>query len=161
MGGLPYGRRAGAGRLWLACLLAGLLAACGAEPVAETGLKPHEASLQLRDATVRANLIPTGNLSEAMARQYGIERGEGTVLLLVSVRRPADGGQVSLPARVSATATDLHGTQQTIELRELEAGGFLDHAGTFQARPRDTLTFAVEVRREGEPPATLRFNHDF
>src|SRR5690606_27801049 len=131
------------------------------EPVAETGLKPRDASLQLRDATARAILLPTGNLSEAMARQYGIERGEDTVLLLLSVRRPADGGQVSLPGRDRASAADLHGTQQPIELRELEAGGFLDHAGTFQARPRDTLTFAVEVRREGEPPATLQFNHDF
>ena len=153
--------RGGTCPLVAAGLLA-LLSACGAaDPAANMAPQPHEAVLQLRDSTIRANLVPTRNLSDAMAGQYGIERGEDTILLMVSVRREVDGRQVSVPARVTATATDLRGKQEQIALRGLEAGGFLDHAGTFRVDPRENLTFTVEVRRDGEAPATLRFNHDF
>lgn len=143
--------------LTLAC--AAMLAACAgsAPPVPQGG----EALLQASDATIRANVIPTRNLGADMAERYGIPRGDDTVMLLVGVRRDSDGGQVSLPARVTAHATDLRGNREQITLRELEAGGLVDHVGTFRVSPSETLTFVVEVQRDGVPPATLRFNHDF
>src|SRR3546814_17248096 len=58
----------------------------------------QEASMQIGDVLVRANAVPTANLGEAVARQYGIERGTGTVMLLVGVRRDGDAGETALPS---------------------------------------------------------------
>lgn len=139
-----------------------LLAACsGSTPPGAADLQPHQAVLETRGATIRANLVPTRNLGKEMAARYGIERGDDLVLLMVGVREGSAGGQISVPAQVSAQSTDLRGNREEIVLRELEAGGFVDHVGTFRVSPPETLTFVVEVRRDGEPPATLRFNHDF
>lgn len=142
--------------------LAVLLAACSGQGPAEgTALQPHQAELQVRDITIRANLVPTRNLAPEMASGYGIERGDNVVMLMVGVRTGGDGQHVSVPARVTASTVDLRGNRAQLPLRELEAGGFTDHVGTFRVEPPETLTFEVEVRRDGEPPATLRFNHDF
>lgn len=143
-------------------VLALLLAACGGQgPADGNGLQPHQEELRVRDVTIRANLVPTRNLAPAMASGYGIERGDDVVMLMVGVRTDRDGQQVTVPARVTATRVDLRGNRAPVDLRELEAGGFVDHVGTFRVEPPETLTFEVDVRRDGEPPATLRFNHDF
>lgn len=148
-------------RFAVPALVAAVLAGCGGTAPPPPGPQPREAVLQVRDATIRANLVPTRNLGEDMAARYGIERGEDTVLLMVGVRQGSEGRQASVPARVTASAIDLRGNREPIPLRELEAGGFVDHAGTFRVAPPETLTFEVEVRREGAAPATLRFNQDF
>lgn len=143
-------------------VLALSLAACsGQGPADGSGLQPHQEELRVRDVTIRANLVPTRNLAPAMASGYGIERGDDVVMLMVGVRADRDGQQVTVPARVTATRVDLRGNRAPVDLRQLEAGGFVDHVGTFGVEPPETLTFEVEVRRDGEPPATLRFNHDF
>lgn len=149
-------------RILIPAVAALLLAACGGStPPATTDLQPHQAVLETRGATIRANLVPTRNLGEAMAARYGIERGDDLVLLMVGVREDGADGPISVPAQVTAHSTDLRGNRGEIALRGLEAGGFVDHVGTFRVSPPETLTFVVEVRRDGEPPATLRFNHDF
>jgi len=143
--------------LTLSC--AAMLAACAgsAPPLPQGG----EATLQVPGATIRANVIPTRNLGADMAARYGIPRGDELVMLLVGVRGTGEAGQASLPARVTAHATDLRGNREQIALRELEAGGLVDHVGTFHVSPSETLSFVVEVQRDGAPPATLRFSHDF
>ncbi|MCC7249293.1 MAG: DUF4426 domain-containing protein, partial [Lysobacter sp.] len=47
---------------------------------------PQEAVSRVGDITVRANVLPTASLGEAMAKQYGIAREDDRVMLLVSVR---------------------------------------------------------------------------
>ncbi|MCE7031880.1 DUF4426 domain-containing protein [Lysobacter sp. GX 14042] len=148
-------------RRGFAVLCALLLAACGGTAPAPAPMQPGEAILQVRDTTIRANVIPTRNLGEAMAARYGIPRGDDLVMLMVGVRQGEDGRQVSVPARVTASTTDLRGQRGRVELRELVAGDLVDHVGTFRVSPPETLSFVVEVRREGEPPATLRFSHEF
>lgn len=111
------------------------------------------------DVVVRASAIPTDMLGEAVARQYGIERAPGTVLLLVGARRGS--AEAALPARVSATATDLLGKRQAIAMREVRSGEFVDYAGTARVIAPDTLRFDVEVATEGAAPMSLQFNRDF
>src|SRR3546814_8383203 len=86
--------------------------------------------MQIGDVLVRANAVPTANLGEAVARQYGIERGTGAVMLLVGVRRDGDAGETALPARVTAVASDLLGKSQQLEIREVRSGEFIDYVGT-------------------------------
>ncbi|HZH43671.1 MAG TPA: DUF4426 domain-containing protein [Lysobacter sp.] len=153
--------------LALAAMLA--LAACGgaSPPAGADGIAglPHTEIARSGAATVRATLLPTDRMAEPMARQYGIARGEHTVLLLVSVRTGAEGEERSLPARVRATVTDLQGRARPLVLRELKVGegdaALVDHAGTFVIEPPETLSFALDVQPQGAPPLRMQFSRDF
>ncbi|GAB2523135.1 DUF4426 domain-containing protein [Lysobacter humi (ex Lee et al. 2017)] len=145
--------------LLLACLLT--LAACGggaprpAEPMPQS---QQEASVRIGDVTARASVIETTALDEAVARGYGIARSDRTALLLVALRR-GENGDVSVPARVTATATDLRGNAQPVTLRELRSGDLLDYVGTVAIDPPDTLRFDVRVVVDGAA-STMRFSRE-
>lgn len=158
----------------IALLLVALVCAgCSREPSARVGeavaAGSQEATLTAGDVTVRASAIQTSTLSEPVAAQYGLTRDAGTVMLLVAVRQGPEGQEIALPAKVTASATDLRGQQRTIEMRELRSGApgappeqqLLDYVGTFRAQTPDTLRFNVQVTREGGAPATLQFVREF
>ena len=153
----------------LACTLA--LAGCDGDApkparIIET---PQEAVSRSGDVTVRANVVRTDLLNEAMARGYGIARDDGTVLLMVSVRRGPDGQDVSIPAKIDATVADLQGRRRTIALRELrtEVPGasppqaLIDYVGTTEVAAPDTLRFDLRVEREGGARSTMQFTREF
>ena len=142
--------------------LCAALAACGGStPPAPPSQAPQEAVVQVGDVLVRANALPTADLGEAVARQYGIERDPGTVMLLVGVRRDDEAGETALPARVAANAADLLGKRQQLEMREVRSGAFVDYVGTARVIAPDTLRFDVQVVPEGGTAMELRFNRDF
>ena len=101
---------------------------CGREPsamsdtAAPAGNAMQEATVRSGDVTVRASVLPTTAMSEAVAAQYGIQRDPGSVMLLVGVRQGPDMQETALPATITATATDLRGVRQTLELREVRSG---------------------------------------
>jgi len=159
-----------------AVLLALAFAACGggngtnvpAAPspgVAETG----EAVARVGDVSVRASVVQTSTLDEAVAREYGITRDPGTVLLLVAVRQGPDASAVALSARISATATDLRGGRQDIAMRALKTGdpgsgpgrALLDYVGIVTTTLPDTLRFDITVVREGGATSTLQITREF
>lgn len=155
--------------LALACTLA--LAACGDDAprparIIET---PQEAVSRSGDVTVRANVVRTDLLNEAMARGYGIARDEGTVLLLVSVRRGPDGQDVSIPARIDASVTDLQGRRRSIDLRELRTDvpgatppqALIDYIGTTEVHAPDTLRFDLDIEREDGARSTIQLTREF
>ena len=160
-------------RRGLALILTAALAGCGGSapgPVASQAQAQQEASARVGDVVVRANAIATEGLGAAVARQYGIERDAGTVMLLVGVRRDdGSGNEVALPARVTAVAVDLLGKRQELAMREVLSGdsesgpgqGFIDYVGTARVIAPDTLRFDVEVATAGGPAVELRFNRDF
>jgi hypothetical protein len=121
----------------------------------------EEAVLRQGDIVVRASAIPAEALGEAVARQYGLARDPGSVMLLVGVRRGDERAETVLPARVEATATDLLGKRQAIAMREVRSGEFVDYVGSARVIAPDTLRFDVEVAPEGGPAMSLRFNRDF
>ncbi|MBX3713535.1 MAG: DUF4426 domain-containing protein [Lysobacter sp.] len=148
-----------------------MLAGCGGDApkparIIET---PQEAVSRSGDVTVRANVVRTDLLNETMARGYGIARDEGTVLLMVSVRRGPDGQDMSIPAKVQATVTDLQGRRRTLALRELrtEVPGappeqaMIDHIGTTGVAAPDTLRFDLAIEREGGARSTMQFTREF
>jgi hypothetical protein len=149
------------------------LAGCGSgAPVPTDGQAQmqQEASTRVGNVVVRANAIPTAGLGEAVARQYGIERDAGTVMLLVGVRRDdGNGGETALPARVTAVAIDLLGKRQQLAMREVRSGdpgsspgqGFIDYVGTARVIAPDTLRFDIAIAPQGGPAMELHFNRDF
>lgn len=151
----------------LACTLA--LAGCGEDApkparIIET---PQEAISRHGDITVRANVVRTDLLNEAMARGYGIARDEGSVLLMVSVRRGPDGQDVAIPAKIDASVTDLQGRRRTLALRELRtevpgapAQPLIDYVGTLEVAAPDTLRFDLAIEREGGARSTMQFTRE-
>lgn len=121
----------------------------------------EEAVLRQGDIVVRANAIPAEALGEAVARQYGIAREPGAVMLLVGVRRGDARAETALPARINATATDLLGKRQAIAMREVRSGEYVDYVGSARVIAPDTLRFDIEVAPEGGARMALRFNRDF
>ncbi len=148
-----------------------LLSACGddAPKQAKRIDTPQEAIARIGDVTIRANVMRTANLNEAVARGYGIQRSDNTLMLLVSVRQGPDGQDVALPATVQASVANLHGQRRDIEMRELRTGdagagpaqALIDYVGTVDVSPPDTLSFDLKIAREGAAPASMQFNREF
>jgi Domain of unknown function (DUF4426) len=139
------------------------LAACGddAPKPAKRIETPQEAVTRDGDVTMRANVIATGLLHERMAQEYGIPRDGRSVLLMVSVRRGPDGFDISLPATITASATNLQGQTQSIAMREMRIGELTDYIGTAQMSPPETLRFDLKIMREGAATSTMTFSRDF
>ena len=147
-------------------VLAGVLvlSACGGAPSTGSGAGSEvqrEASVRLGDTVARASVLPTASLGEAVAKQYGIERDASTARLLVGVRRGSDAQETAVTARITATATDLLGKRQAIELHEVRSGTFVDYVGTVTVIAPDTLSFDVTATPEGGAQMKLQFNRDF
>lgn len=139
------------------------LASCGGDKpnVAKRIDTPQETVTREGDVTIRANVIATAHLNERMARDYGIPSDGHSALLMVSVRRGPDGFDVSLPATITASATNLQGQTQPIAMREMRVGELTDYIGTARMSPPETLRFDVKIMREGAAASTMTFSRDF
>lgn len=149
----------------LTALLPLALIACGgggAPPPSSDGSDTaQEAVSRIGDVTIRATAVPTTTLSEQVATQYGITRADNTVMLLIGVRQGSDAQEVALPARITATVSDLRGRRQDIAMRELRSGELLDYVGTVEVSPPETLRFDLTVVRDGGASSTMQFTRDF
>ena len=142
----------------LASLLTAALAGCGGgqAPVAAQFVPPAPAVADLQ-GPLRAhyNLLPTLALSEAVARQYGIERSAGQALLVVALRRPGEqadgtpGDEVVAEGQVRARARNLAGQQQEIAMRAVGTGDYIDHIGMVAIGTRDVVRIEVSVDAGG------------
>lgn len=150
--------------LLLSSLVAIGLSACGGNappPPSGATNTVQETVSRIGDVTIRANAMPTTALGEQVATQYGITRADNTVMLLVGVRQGSDAAETALPARITATATDLRGRRHDITMRELRSGDLLDYVGTVEVTPPDTLRFDITIVREGGAGSTMQFSRDF
>lgn len=145
-----------------------LLGGCGGDtgnsgpPAAATAPSaPQEAVTRVGDVTIRASVVQTSTLPEAVAMQYGIERSDRLVMLLVAVRQGPEAQETALPATITASATDLRGRRQDIPMRELRSGDLLDYVGTAEIDLPDTLRFDLTVMREGGAQSTMQFSREF
>ncbi|MCY7354841.1 MAG: DUF4426 domain-containing protein [Lysobacter sp.] len=152
--------------------LALLAAACGgtnAPAPTEATSAQGNALVRVGDISVRASPIQTSLLNPAVAQQYGIARTDNTILLLVAVRQGPEASETSLPAQITASATDLRGQKQAIAMREVRTGDpasgagqvLIDYIGTVETALPETLRFDVKAVRDGRPVATLQFNREF
>jgi hypothetical protein len=143
----------------LAAACALIIAGCGGKrtpaPAAPAIAAQEEAISRVGDITIRASALPTAALSPEVA--------------LVGVRQGADLQETSLPAKITATATNLSGQRQEIVLRELRSGdpstgsgqALLDYVGTVETSLPDTLRFDLTIVREGGASSTLQFSREF
>ncbi|HEY5852237.1 MAG TPA: DUF4426 domain-containing protein [Lysobacter sp.] len=148
----------------LIVLVAGLAGCSGSAPPPPrpaAAAAQGEAVSRVGDVSIRANAMQTSALSSTVAGQYGITRADNSVMLLVAVRQGPEAQEVALPARITATATDLRGRRQNLDMRELRSGDLLDYIGTAELTPPDTLRFDVTIVRENGATSTMQFSRDF
>lgn len=147
----------------LAVSFALALGGCGGQAPAPAApaAAPESALSRLGDITIRATALPTAALDAEVAGRYGIVRDERTIMLLVGVRKGSDAEEVALPAKITATATNLSGQRRPIALRELRADGLLDYVGTVDTSLPDTLRFELVVVPEGAAASTMQFSREF
>lgn len=140
-------------------------AACGDRPASTPrpagASQSQEAVSRIGDVTIRANAVPTASLDAQVARQYGIERDDRTVMLLVGVRQGPEAQETALPAQITATATNLSGQRQDVALRELRSGELLDYVGTVDIALPDTVRFDLTIVRAGGASSTMQFSREF
>lgn len=149
--------------LLVAMLAAPLLAGCGQEParVASVVSAPQTTTLQSGDLTIRASTMQTSALGAEVASRYGIERADHRVMLLVGLRRGPEAQEVSVPAQVSVTVTDLHGQRHAMPMRELRSGELVDYVGTVDVSLPDTLRFDLSLGLERGKTSTMQFSREF
>ncbi|MGV8960591.1 MAG: DUF4426 domain-containing protein [Stenotrophomonas sp.] len=95
---------------------------------------------------VRYNVLPTLAMNDAVAHSYGVRRDAEQALLVIALRRLQKDGELPLRGEVSATATDLSGHRQTIALRPVITGAYVDHVGTLRIGTHDTVRFNLKVQ---------------
>jgi hypothetical protein len=155
----------------LLCLLLLALVACSNPAPPKSGVATSasassegaqaDAITRIGDVSIRASVIQTSMLNEAVAREYGISRDPKMVLLLVAVRQGPDATATALPASITATATDLRGGRQDIAMRELKSGDLVDYIGTVDTTLPDTLRFDITVVRTGAATSTMQLQREF
>ncbi len=105
---------------------------------------------------VHYNALNTNLLTPEVARAYGIQRAGTRAMLNVTVL-DADAVE-SVPARVTATATNLTGQRRDIEVREIRDQDAIYYIGTFRVHNEETLNFSVQVSPEGHQGDPFEFD---
>ncbi|WP_305804341.1 DUF4426 domain-containing protein [Stenotrophomonas sp. YIM B06876] len=95
---------------------------------------------------VRYNALPTLAMNAAVARRYGVNRDAGQALLVVALREVQQGEELPLGGEISATATDLSGRRQTITLRPVTTGAYVDQVGTVRTGVHDSVRFQLKLQ---------------
>lgn len=139
-----------------------LLAACsaGEKPRAAEFVPPADSSIDFGDLRVRYNALPTLSLNDAVAKEYGVTRDAGSAMVVIALRRIANGEELGADGKVSATAYDLQGHRQRIDFSTVRTGEYTDHIGTFAANARDSYRFEVAVESAGRSEI-VKFQRNF
>ena len=139
-----------------------LLAACsaGEKPRAAEFVPPADSSIDFGDLRVHYNALPTLSLNEAVAREYGVTRDAGSALVVIALRRIANGQELGAEGEVSAEAYDLQGQRQHIGFSAVRTGEYTDHIGTFAISERDSYRFEVKVESAGRSQV-VKFQRNF
>lgn len=148
--------------LILCTLLAAALAACsnGETPKPAEFVQPVPTRQDFGDLRVHFNAIPSQSLTEAVAKEYGVKREEGSALVVVALRRVAGNDEVPATGEVAATVRDLSGGSQTLNFREAHTGEYVDYIATMKVSARDTYRFDVTVKADGKT-GQFQFQRNF
>jgi hypothetical protein len=148
-------------------LFAATLAACGGTEQAATPGQAlstpggaQQVETRVGDATVYAVAMQTSTIPPEVAREHGIERRDDLVMLRVSGRRGSGVDIASVPLQVQATATDLRGQTQTLDMKQAVANGLVDYVGTVQTALPDTLRFGIRITTPEGTNETLELTRE-
>ena len=146
------------------------LAACGepqrgsASATEEVAVLPGtETFKDFGDYTVHFNALVTDQLSEQIAREYGIVRSESRIMLNVSIlRKQQSGMDLPVAGAVAASAINLNGQLRGMAMREIREGEAIYYIGELAITDAETLIFTIDVTPQAEASRfTVRFKKQF
>lgn len=140
------------------CLLVSCTA--GEKPRAADAVAPAPAHQDFGNLRVHFNAIPTLAMSEAVARQYDVQRNADKALLTVALRTVAGNEELAAEGEVQAVAVDLQGMRQTIAFTPARTGDYTDYIGTFRIAERDSYRFEITVK-SGPRGGKVKFQRNF
>ena len=122
-----------------------------------------EQSQSFGDYVIHYNAFATGDLSPAIAKNYGITRSKNRALLNVTVLKKTLGttGQ-PVPATVKATATNMSRQLQTLDAREVHEGNAIYYLAEVSVSDQETMEFNIDVTPSGhDRTAHIQFRQQF
>ena len=139
-----------------------LLASCtsGERPRAAEVIAPAPAYEDFGDLRVHYNVMPTLAMNESMAREVGIERDDGRAMIMVALRKLANGEELAVEGEVKAVAVDLQGLRQPISFTAVRTGEYTDYIGSFRIVERDSYRFDITVKAGGRS-GEVKFQRNF
>lgn len=106
--------------------------------------------------------INTTQLAPEVARQFGVARSAGRVMLVLNAQQAIDGRYDPVPATATGTATTLLGHVQTLALRPVRESDVHYVIGTFETLDGEYMTVDVDVLPAGaNAPVVVRFKQQF
>lgn len=117
-------------------------------------------ALESGDYSIHYNALSTELLPPQVAKVYGIERSRNRGIVNVAVRKGEGVGR-AVEAKISATATNLNGQLQQIDMRELTDRDAIYYIGEFSISGHETFDFVLEITPEGSRTRTIEFRREF
>lgn len=113
--------------------------------------------------TLRGSAVQSTFLPDEVAAQYGIEpTPEIGVLTVILMEQGADGQDRSTPAHVTAHQDNLLGENEPVEMRRIDANGYISYIGTFYIGLREHLRFYIHVQpHDSLEELTMEFEEYF
>lgn len=118
-------------------------------------------SVQSGEFTVHYNALSTTQIPPEVAQRSGITRSANRALVNIAVRRGRAAESVAVAAKVEASATNMAGQRQTLQLREVREGDAIYYLGEARIEDRDTLSIEVTATPDGGTPIRVMFAQEF
>lgn len=121
--------------------------------------KPLGHVMEFDGYTLRANVSRADVLNDTMARRYGIAANPDLALLnLVIQDNNVARQEATVEAAVSVEHENLLGQTQVVDMRAIEADGYISYVGTLDASSQRIFQLIIKVRPEGtEQPLEMNF----
>lgn len=114
------------------------------------------------DFTFHLSATRADFLHDSLAQRYEVEADPDHAMLSLVIRKTTSGGQAeTVMADVSAEYENLIGQLVTVEMRLIEADGYVSYIGTLDASEQSTYNLAIEAQPEGaDEPFQMDFELD-
>lgn len=123
-------------------LLAILFAASG--PAWSQAHVSTEGPFSLRASTVSSETLPAST-----AKAHGIARDPRRGVLNVVILRKDGAEEKTLHGDVHAVARDLSGQKRDVDMREVQANGYVSYMGTYDFVRGEVIDFLIDARPQG------------
>ena len=163
------GNRSVIKRVCVLIVSAALLVLAGCERAKETPVDSDRITLEANEHqrdfgsyTLHVNALTTDQLPQEVAKEYRIPRSNSRAMLNVVITKKADGGDEPVMGSVAASARNLAGQFQELNMREITEQDAIYYIADLAVDDKDTVTFDIGVVPVNESdPFKVTYRHEF